>query len=245
MIMMSGNSIVFPPQILFNQTESHIHLEFTTTFNVLSSAVLNGGFQEANHIVNLKVPKESYKIEKPDITINNYCIQYNWKGSTVGMMTAASMKSLRIRHVKVENVNMFVLITAGLSNPRRAGDYTECRMLFPVSLSHDTINIILISTASFAPAAMVEAIMIITEAKTAALQNANIKSPISNKIATGTGTDSIVIATQKNEKLCIEFCGKHTLIGELVGQLVIDAITDSINWDLENNDYHSTFMTTF
>ena len=234
---MSGDSIIFSSQILFERTNDHIHLEFTTPFNTLSSAVLNGGFQEAKHIVNLKVPKESCKNEKPDDTLNNYCKQQNWQGISVGMMTAASMKSMRVRQVNVENVDIMTLVTTGLSNPRRAGDYAECQSLLSTCLKHDTINIILISTASFTHAAMVEAIMIATEAKVAAIQNLNIKSPVSNEAATGTGTDSIIIASQKKAKTGIEFCGKHTLMGELIGQLVMDAITDSIRWDLKNNTY--------
>ena len=234
---MSNNSITFPSQILFEQTDDHIHLEFFVPFNTLSSAILNGGFKDVKHIVNLKVSKKFCSAEKPDITLNNYCTQYNWQGITAGMMTAASMKSMRIKQVKVENVDLIVVLTTGLSNPRRAGDYAEYRNLSPICLEHDTINIILISTATFTPTAMVEAIMIVTEAKVAALQKANIKSPISNDIATGTGTDSIIVASQKKAEIGIEFCGKHTLIGELIGQLVIEAITDSIKWDLENNNY--------
>jgi len=243
---MCSHSTTFPAQILFEQTDDHIHLEFVVPFNTLSSAILNGGFKEVKHIVNLNVPKKLCSTEKPDITLNNYCHQQDWQGITAGMMTAASMKSMRIKQVKVENVDIIVVLTTGLSNPRRAGDYAEYRHLSSICLEHDTINIILISTATFTPTAMVEAIMIITEAKAAALQKANIKSPISNDIATGTGTDSIIVASQKTAEISIEFCGKHTLIGELIGQLVIEAITDSIKWDLDNNNYinnHSRLKT--
>lgn len=236
---MSDNSITFPPQILFEKTEDHIHLEFIVPFSALSSAVLNGGFKDVKHIVNLKVPKKFCSAEKPDITLNNYCHQYGWQGITAGMMTAASMKSMCMKQIKVENVDFIVVLTTGLSNPRRVGDYAEYRNLSPISVEHDTINIILISTATFTPTAMVEAIMIITEAKVAALQKANILSPISKDIATGTGTDSVIVASQKKAEIGIEFCGKHTLTGELIGQLVIKAITDSIKWDLENNHYFS------
>jgi len=231
------NKTVFPSQIVFEQTEDHLHITFTTPFVSLSSAVFNGGFQDVNHLLNLKVPKQYCHHDTPENSLNNYCRQHQWKGVAVGMMTAASMKSLRIRQARVENIDILILVTAGLSNPRRAGDYAECRTLSTRSVRHDTINIILISTASFTPAAMVEAVMIITEAKAAALQTLNIKSPVSNQLATGTGTDSVILATQKTAKLCIEFCGKHTLMGELIGQLVIEAVRDSIQWDRENNNY--------
>jgi iron complex transport system ATP-binding protein len=44
------------------------------------------------------------------------------------------------------------------------------------------------------PAAVIEAVMTATEARAAALQNLDIKSPISNQTATGTGANSIAIA---------------------------------------------------
>lgn len=229
---MSDNAIVFSSQIRFEQTERHVHLAFGTAFNALSCAVLNGGFQEIRHIVNLKVPKEACTDEKPALTLSRYCLQHGWQGTTAGMMTAASMKSLRIRHRKIEGVDVMVLVTTGLSNTRRAGDPAEWPTLRPVCLEHDTINIILISTAQFTPSAMVEAIMIATEAKVAALQDADIKSPVSHAIATGTGTDAIIMASPKNGNPRIEFCGKHVLMGETIGQLVIEAVTDSIRWEL-------------
>lgn len=224
--------IIFPPRIRFEQTERHVHLEFGTAFNALSCAVLNGGFQEVKHIVNLKVPKEACTAEKPEVTLNRYCLQQGWQGTTSGMMTAASMKSLRIRQRRIEGVDVVVLVTTGLSNARRAGDPAEWRTLQPVCLDHDTINIILVSTARFTPPAMVEAIMIATEAKAAALQNVNIKSPISHAVATGTGTDAVIMASSKDGKPRIEFCGKHVLMGEAIGQLVIEAVADSIRWEL-------------
>lgn len=231
---MFNNSINFPSQIGFEHTDSHVHIAFEKPFNALSSAVLNGGFEEVMHIVNLKVPMDSCNSISPADTLNNYCDQNQWQGKAVGMMTAASMQSLQIRNRHVENTDIMVLVTAGLSNPKRVGEYAECRSLIPSNPRHDTINIILIGTATFTAAAKVEAIMMITEAKTAALQNANVKSPISNQVATGTGTDSVVVATSKNQKNCLEYCGKHTLIGEIIGQLVIEAVTDAIQWDLQN-----------
>ena len=229
---LSDNTITFPPQIGFDQTERHVHLAFGMPFNALSCAVLNGGFQAVDHIINLKVPKEACTDEKPAMTLNRYCLQQGWQGTAAGMMTAASMKSLRIRQRRIEGVDVMALVTTGLSNARRAGDPAEWRTLQPVCLDHDTINIILISTARFTPSAMVEAIMIATEAKAAALQNATIKSAVSRAIATGTGTDAIIMACPKEGKPRIEFCGKHVLMGEVIGQLVIEAVTDSIRWEL-------------
>ncbi len=75
---------------------------------------------------------------------------------------------------------------------------------------------------------MVEAIMIATEAKTVALREADITSYKSTQVATGTGTDSIAIASS-NGHPAVNYCGKHVLFGEILSRLVIKALLSSIN----------------
>jgi adenosylcobinamide amidohydrolase len=63
--------------ILLEQTEDHIHVAFDTPRSVISSAVLNGGAVEANHMLNLKV-RDQFKNglnaeQPPEITLANYC----------------------------------------------------------------------------------------------------------------------------------------------------------------------------
>ena len=65
----------------------------------------------------------------------------------------------------------------------------------------------------------------LVEARAAALQNLDIKSPVSNE--TATGTDCIAIASDpKAQKL--QYCGKHVLFGETLARLVIEALTSSV-----------------
>ena len=42
-------------KIILEQTPNHLHVQFDTPYQVISSAVLGGGFVEASHILNLKV----------------------------------------------------------------------------------------------------------------------------------------------------------------------------------------------
>ena len=74
---------------------------------------------------------------------------------------------------------------------------------------------------------MIEAVMTVTEAKAAALQNLDIKSPISNQTATGTGTDCIAVAADPQAEK-IQYCGKHVVFGEILARLVIEAVSFSI-----------------
>jgi len=215
------------------RTANHIHLRFDCPARVLSSAVLNGGTVKANHILNLNIrnkrnhgPNER---QSPELTLAQYCRNCGLSGTTVGLMTAASMDSFRLVQATEQGVEIIVLVTAGLSNARRAGDYAEYREIGTLRYDAGTINIICLTTAVLTPAALVEAVITATEAKTAALQKLGIKSPVSDTPATGTGTDAIAIACVGSHGTTnVQYCGKHVVFGEILANLVIEAVTSSI-----------------
>jgi len=208
--------------------DAHIHLAFSSPQRVISSAILNGGLVKADHIVNQKVPKHSSACEAPEKSLSDYAKAQGWQGHVVGMMTAASMSSLRIEQACVEGMNITVLVTTGISNARRAGDKADIQELSGTTDEVGTINLILIFSTQLTDAAMIEAMMIATEAKAAALQNAEVLSPVSCFLATGTGTDAIAVVSSSDDSQEIKFCGKHVLLGEWIGRLVIRAVTRSL-----------------
>lgn len=218
---------IFMRQASLDHTQHHIHVEFYIPHQVMSSAIFNGGIVQASHLVNLRVPKRGAFLEAPEITLAKYCADAGWSGTVVGMMTAASMDSFRMAKETVQGIDIVVLVTSGLSNPRRVGDRAEHRKMTTPSKEIGTINIIAMTSTNLTEPAMVEALTVVTEAKSAALQETGIRSPVSNKIATGTGTDSIaVVCGHGPEK--VRYCGKHVLFGEILGRLVNDAVTSSI-----------------
>ena len=206
---------------LIENTQDYIRFNMKKPCMVLSSAVLNGGFIKAENILNLKVPLHGDYTVTPDKMLQNFADGLNCRGTTVGLMTAASMKTFTIKKMNFFNSEITVLITAGLSNARRAGDTAD------YDNSPGTINIITYISGRLTPAAMTETIMIITEAKAAALQDMKITSTISGMTATGTGTDSTVVISGTGSDI-IEYCGKHTIPGEIIGKLVIDTLKLSV-----------------
>jgi iron complex transport system ATP-binding protein len=58
------------------------------------------------------------------------------------------------------------------------------------------------------------------------LQDLNVKSPVSGKIATGTGTDSCAVASGSGP--VVDYCGKHVLFGELLAKAVYQALKKSL-----------------
>ena len=212
-------------------TPKHVHVALFRSRRVLSSAPYNGGWVEADHLLILNV-RDNYKGDQGPFeplcqTFESHCCSKAWRGKTVGMMTSARMSSFRSEMRSAQGVEMNILVTAGTSNARRAGDPAECRTFDTAETISGTINLIVLTTATLSPAAMVETVMVVTEAKTAALQNLGILSPVSGKVATGTGTDAIAVVSG-NTSPEIGFCGKHTLFGEMLASATIDAVCSSL-----------------
>jgi adenosylcobinamide hydrolase len=91
-----------------------------------------------------------------------------------------------------------------------------------------TINIIVLSSADLSQAAMASSFMTITEAKTAALQDLNIRSSYNPQLqATGTSTDQICIVPGSGDR-CFYVSGQVKL-GELIAKAVTRGVTEAIN----------------
>jgi len=211
-------------------TPEFVHIEFDPAHRVLSSAVLNGGWVQADHIVNLKAEKNrggKKSFEPSEITLSRLCRKMGWQGVTVGMMTAATMDSFeQVRRVE-QNVQVTALATVGLSNAKRAGEPAEWRHMGNSAGSQGTINTIILTNAWLTDAAMVEAVVTVTEAKSAALQDLKVRSRTTGSQSTGTGTDSVAIVSGYGPTR-IHHCGKHVLFGEMVATVVMQAITNAV-----------------
>ena len=112
--------------------------------------------------------------------------------------------------------------TAGCTNALRVGDPATFAPAAP-----GTINLIVALNEPFEDCAMAEAVQIATEARVVAVQNAKVASKRSGKLATGTGTDCLVIAAPPG-KAAHRYCGKHTVAGELIGRAVLASCTRAL-----------------
>lgn len=116
--------------------------------------------------------------------------------------------------------------TAGFSNALRAGDRATV-----ASTRAGTINLIVVTNRPMTRAAMVEAIHIAAEARALAVLEARISSVRSGAPATGTGTDCIAIAAPlaaARGRGAERYCGKHTLLGELIARAVLQSCARAI-----------------
>lgn len=142
------------------------------------------------------------------------------------MMTAALMSSFQRVRMEAQGVWIEVLVTSGISNARRAGDRADYSFMNEKCAKLGTINILVVTNANLSDAGLVECIMMVAEAKAACLQDLNVISPVSKRVATGTGTDSTAIACGLGPE--IQYCGKHVLFGEILAKSVYSAIKESL-----------------
>jgi adenosylcobinamide hydrolase len=109
------------------------------------------------------------------------------------------------------------VVSVGLSNTSSAG---VTKPIGPESGGADpgTINIVLLVDGDLTPAAMVNAVITATEAKTMTLTAWDVKTP-EGDAASGTSTDTVVVAcTGRGEKLC--YAGPATPVGWLAARAV-------------------------
>ncbi len=195
---------------------------------VLSSAVLNGGLKEARAIINVQVPEGSGE-DKNDVHWNaeeflKTQIQVlGLPNDTVGLMTAAKMKNVTTSSRKTGKTTLTLFVTGGKTVAVTAGEPAASRH----AEKHGTINIILLVDGDMTDGCMVEAHKTITEAKTVALRELDLRSQFSGDLATGTLTDTVAVACTKRGAR-ISFAGTFTLIGELIAQSVRECVKEAI-----------------
>lgn len=210
--------------------ENYCWVRFSRPLDALSSAILNGGKTRAMGWLNLRVAAAPTEVAlpSPEDTLTSTCATLGLSTPVVGMMTAASMKSCRVRYVKRDEVFVCCVATTGIANARRAGDPADSEGWDACQRQPGTINIALFTNTRLSDAAKVEALQLIAEAKTAACHDGDLVSPVSGLVATGTGTDASAVFSDP-DGLPVDYCGKHVLLGEIIGSLVYDVVQEGID----------------
>ena len=210
----------------FSVEQRTLIIRFSHPHRTLSSAVLGGGWHYADFVLNHQLPSgvaaDSWVFKEPSAYLKGVARDLGLKGRGVGLMTAVSMDRLICRRMQSRDFWVETFITVGTANAVRAGDPATADT--PVSAG--TVNIILVTNAALTTPAMVEAVQVATEAKTAAFQEYKVISRVTGTTATGTGTDAVVIVSGLGRKAC--YVGTHTSMGELVGRAVLDGVTEGL-----------------
>lgn len=200
---------------------------------VLSSAPQGGGLTLASYILNHQVDphsvvkgNQSMSVRDPGRSLRQLASGIGIRGPTVGLMTAVPMTQVVTARAASDGLWVECFATVGVTNAVRAGEWPPVGAVGTRAVKPGTINLILITNGSLSQPAMVGAIQVATEAKSCVLSDHNVPSCQSGAVATGTGTDVVVVACAlRGQGPSHVYSGTHTMLGALIGQVVIDSVT--------------------
>lgn len=196
---------------------------FATPQRTLSWAIVGGGFHEAETVAWLEVRnKDLTPTTDPCALLTQSMAAHDLNG--VGLLTSRRLDAYVEAHAEHDQVHAHCVATVGLGNALRAGD-PLCDVR-PVG----TINILCHVSVPLTDHGMLEALALASEAKALAVREGDVPSISTRALASGTGTDCIVIACPRAtaEQPAQPYAGKHTTVGHLVGAAVLDAVARGV-----------------
>ena len=227
-----------------------ILVSFSGKRKVLSTAPFNGGYRTdltaaLNHDGNygrgcqVEMKADSYS-EHMRLTLREIGLA---ETTTVGLETAAQMENASVITESFKDLSVTAITTAGIeASGGRVGDpavwYEETGRkgekepdqsgMESLTIKPGTINTILYIDADLYEGTMARALVTATEAKTAALQELLAPSVNSHGIATGSGTDGIIIIANAESDLFLTDAGKFSKLGELIGKTVKQSVKEAL-----------------
>ncbi len=139
------------------------------------------------------------------------------------LFTGADMENLSVQSAHYGDMTVWALVTAGVES-------NAMRMSADAGLFYEpgTINVILLTNMRLSPRARARAIITATEAKTAAMQDLDVRSTVSpgGNQATGTGTDEVLVVEGRGTR--VDNAGGHSKLGELIAKSVYAGVRDAV-----------------
>ncbi|WNG28079.1 adenosylcobinamide amidohydrolase [Cystobacter fuscus] len=201
-------------------------VRFSRPHAVLSWALLNGGRRRARSVVWRQVRDDELVPGVDPLALLTASLGEEPPEETVGLLTSRDVSTFDDVHLASGAFSARCVATVGLGNALAAGD--EPGPLRSVG----TINLLCQVSHPLSESALVEALALAAEARTAALMEARVPSRRSLRVATGTGTDCIVVAAPEGPG-GEQYMGKHTRLGSLLGGAVREATARGVRRWLE------------
>lgn len=180
---------------------------------ILSWAVNRPGFVTARRILWREVRNADLPC---DMDVRGwYRAELEARGAAdaVAFLTSRDVTCHEEAQARVGDVEAHCVATVGLSNAERVGHRVD-----RTGADWGTINIALRLSVPLAEPALIEALSVVAQARTAAVIEVGL--PLPTGIATGTGTDCIAVAAPAGAG---EYAGMHTGVGEAAGAAVYRA----------------------
>lgn len=184
---------------------------------VLSWAIVNGGRRTASAVAWREVRDAELRPPVDPARFLAGALGAAGLGDAVGLLTSASLAHHAVAERSEAGVAGRCVATVGLGNALRAGDPPG------PAARIGTINLLCQLSVPLGEPALVEALSIAAEARTLAVLEAGVPSRVSCGLATGTGTDCIVVAAPARPGGA-RYAGKHTALGHVIGASVHEAV---------------------
>ena len=226
-----------------NDTFTYFQKKGCTVFSfpgktrVLSTSPLNGGITaHLTHALNINCMNGAYECEmlgntyEEDLNIHTKELGIDPQTATA-LSTAAWTELCAVEKICYQELSVTAAVTGGIdSNGMCPGDpssYYERNGAYEM-LPPGTINVFIYINQNVTEAAMVRSMMIASEAKAAAVSHLLLGSCYSEEIATGSGTDGMVIASAMEGELTLTDASGHSKLGELIGRAVRMAVKHAL-----------------
>jgi adenosylcobinamide amidohydrolase len=220
-------------------------VELKTPHRVLSTSAVTGGESDAlRFLVNHQSMEAAGDMVRHDTIVRLSEEEYHamvaqalrLQPAQMAMMgTAANINYLAHVTSEFRDIRVDAFVTAGVEgNATRAGDpasWYEADGKTTFVPYHGTINTIVMINRPLTPGAEARVVMVMSEAKAAALAELAVPSRVTPTIATGTGTDQFIVAAPLDDTTVpLRNSGTHTKLGELVGHAVRNATLEALRW---------------
>ncbi len=178
----------------------------------VSSGPLGGGIGRRRWVINAQVP-HSYARLDPDVHLVELATGLGLEGPGVGMLTAVDVRAAR----RAEDEGAVVRVSVGVTVPTWAAAPDE-PVLGGGGPAPGTINVVGIVPERLSDAALVNAVMAVTEAKAQALWEVGIE-------ATGTASDAVCLVCP-DDGPAHAFGGPRSPWGSRLARAVHRAVAD-------------------
>lgn len=191
-----------------------LEFELGDPMQVLSWAINRPGFVTARRIVWREVRNADLP---PDMDVQGWFdseLAAHDLTDAVAFLTSRDVSFHHQHTSRAGDITAQCVATVGLSNAERVGQRVDRS-----GMDWGTINVAVRLSCGLSQAALIEALSIAAQARTAAVMDVGLELP-GGGIATGTGTDCIAVAAPNGPSA---YAGLHTETGEAIGAAVYRA----------------------
>ena len=207
-------------------------VRFDQPVDIVGWSILKPGFASTREVVWLEVRDGDLPIHVDPIAFLKENLAANALDRAAAFMTSRDIRRHHVTQSCMGDIIAACVTTVGLSNAERIDSRRR-------SGAHavGTINTLVHVSRPLSPGAFIEAVSIVTEARTAAVMETS--GQCEARPATGTGTDCIIVAAPTGDTP-ENGVGLHTDLGVAIGAAVYDAtIAGAREWVGETAETNS------